>query len=307
MKSVAAASFFALVGAAAVSRFVPPLLPLETPLTGPSHPQAASLTVPSGISAQCSSYLTQLDSSSTLSSCTAALTSATTKFANGATGVSASDVSSALSSLCSPTVASTCSESTFRPVLSAFYSACTAELTSSPNTEVILMYDTIYGLVPFRNAMCVKDDSGAFCKGASSSAAASVQKVLGSTAAGVSFPNPAAWASSNIAYLFLTSPVTSAQCDTCTKGVLTAYTSFEADQSYAPGLGASVLFKGQTALYQSVNSVCTSSFLSGSVQAAGGIGNSVVGSANSAAGLATTGPLAAAFAALAAGAAVALF
>jgi hypothetical protein len=53
---------------------------------------------------------------------------------------------------------------------------------------------------------------------------------------------------------------------------MTAYINWESDSPYAPGLSQSTLLSTQNTLYGAVTSICGSSFLSGVVQAAGGLG-----------------------------------
>jgi hypothetical protein len=53
---------------------------------------------------------------------------------------------------------------------------------------------------------------------------------------------------------------------------MTSYINWETDCPYAPGLSSSVLLSTQNAVYSAVTSVCGSTFLSGVVQAAGGLG-----------------------------------
>jgi len=48
--------------------------------------------------------------------------------------------------------------------------------------------------------------------------------------------------------------------------------TFESNVAYAPGLGNSQILDTQPSLYDAVKSKCPASFLSGAVQAAGGLG-----------------------------------
>lgn len=50
-----------------------------------------------------------------------------------------------------------------------------------------------------------------------------------------------------------------------------AYTKQLSDVPYAPGLPNSQLLANEPALYSAINSVCGAAFLSGQVQAAGGL------------------------------------
>lgn len=209
-----------------------------------------------------------------------------------------------------------------RGVLAGFYAACTPELTGSANAAVVRMYDTIYMLTPFYDAVCTKNDAGQFCAAetaavASASASASapastpavngvplasVQQYLGATEGGATVPNATTFASSNVAFLFLQSSLgATAMCTTCTRNVLAAYISWETAMAYAPGLPRSQLLVGQTALYNSITSTCGPTFLNSAVQAAGSLGSGLTGSSKSAAVRASVGQagaLASAFGAL---------
>lgn len=52
---------------------------------------------------------------------------------------------------------------------------------------------------------------------------------------------------------------------------MTSYINFESNAPYAPGIASSSLLSQQTSVYNAITSVCGSNFLSGVVQAAGGI------------------------------------
>lgn len=49
--------------------------------------------------------------------------------------------------------------------------------------------------------------------------------------------------------------------------------TFESNVAYAPGLSSSQILDTQPPLYDAVKNKCPASFLSGAVQAAGGLGN----------------------------------
>lgn len=189
--------------------------------------------------------------------------------------------------------------------LASFAQACSAELVGDPVAMVRSTYDALYMINPFWNALCSKDDSGRYCatqSTASSSGSGSqgavdvvnsknedLQKYLWSPvpSAGLSrrdsaaiVPNATTFGSSNIAFLLLQPNLSeSLLCTTCTRNILTSYISFETDVPYACGLAQSTLFGGQPDLYNAVQSKCGGNFLSGAVQAAGGISGSLVGGA----------------------------
>jgi hypothetical protein len=172
-----------------------------------------------------------------------------------------------------------------RTTLASFYKACTAELTTSPNDKVKLIYDTYYTVSPMRSAICSKDDSGAYC-GANASgkdSAQAAQKFLGTTADGITSPNATTWVNNNVAFLFISKALSNSDCSVCTRNVANSYLTWESNASYGPGLGSSTLLKGQTDILSAINSVCGANFIGGSVNAAGGIGDSIAGKANGAA------------------------
>ncbi|KAI0354218.1 hypothetical protein OH77DRAFT_1426261 [Trametes cingulata] len=279
MKSIAAATLFASVVLA----------------------QSASL-IPSGISTQCSSFLTKFNQDSSLTSCTSAVINATSAFAPSTnasaatTTPSASAINTALNNVCGS--AASCPDTTIRSSLADFYDACTAELTSSPNQDVIRAYDVLYALTPLKNAICSKDDKGHYCvTQIAANSTASSSGVLSTIAKYVSTPlsgalsrratvqsvvavapNATTFANNNLLFLMLQPNMPSdSLCTSCTRSVLTSYISFESSTPYAPGLSNSLLLAPQTKLYQAVQDTCGSSFLSGAVAAAAGLSGGVTG------------------------------
>ncbi|KIJ60891.1 hypothetical protein HYDPIDRAFT_31771 [Hydnomerulius pinastri MD-312] len=272
--------------------------------------------IPSGISSNCSSYLTSLNNNADFASCTNPITSALSQFAPGAnaSGISTTTINSALNNLCSTTAFSACPDSTIRSQLGSFYAACAAELTSNPNVDVKRTYDTLYVLTPLRQAVCAKDDNGKYCAaelGSSSGAAGSVDAVnpeqsrkqelldqyLYSTAGEASpnmaarrrdvsnttaalIPNTTTYQDTNLVFMFLEPSMASAQlCTTCTREILTPYINFESSCPYAPGMSSSMLISGQPDLYNNITSKCGASFLGGAVQAAGGLSSGILSGA----------------------------
>ena len=135
--------------------------------------------IPSGIGSSCSSFLNEFNQDTTLTTCTAALITATGAFAPTtnatATTPSASDATTALAAVC--TASSAHSESSVPSKLADFYQACTDELTSSQNKDVIRTYDVLYSLIPLKNAICSKDDSGNYCVSSTSQLASIAQSI----------------------------------------------------------------------------------------------------------------------------------
>ena len=158
----------------------------------------------------------------------------------------------------------------------------------------------LYSLIPLKNAICSKDDSGNYCVSSIGSTTSQSASQLASIAQSISVPasattnarraaqvvaavapNATTFASNNLLFLLLQPTLAKdALCQTCTRNVITSYISFESSTPYAPGLAASVLLSGQSALYQAVQSTCGSTFLSGAVAAAAGLSGGVVGQAS---------------------------
>ncbi|KAH7911291.1 hypothetical protein BJ138DRAFT_1113340 [Hygrophoropsis aurantiaca] len=273
--------------------------------------------IPTGISDGCSSFLNTLNSNSGFSACTSPIISATQQFGPGGnetSGATTGSINSALNNLCSTSAFSACPDSTIGDQLTSFYSACSAELTSNPNTDVIRTYDVLYMLSPMRQAICSKDDNGKYCvteipSASNSDAAGNVdiettkdtsqknlwiwtgedpeadasstvtrRDVSNTTAALI--PNTTTFSATNLVFLFLEPTMSSTQlCTACTRNILTPYINFESKIPYGPGLGKSPCMSGQSALYNGVQGTCGANFLSGAVQAAGGISSGILNGA----------------------------
>lgn len=258
-------------------------------VTSVAFAQASSPLIPSGISQACTDFLNKLNNDKSLSDCTAALVNATSAYApgsNAATNSSAAKVGSALGGLCTSTIDDTCPDNLFGDKITSFYSACSAELTSNPNADVIRNYDVVYSMIPYRKAVCSKDDAGNYCSTQSklpdSTDQSLIQKTLAlpSTSAGM-LPNATTFSNLGLPFLFIQkSAPSSSLCTSCTRKVLNAYLNFESEIPYAPGLGKSPLLSTQVDLYNSVQSTCGSSFLSeaGVVKAAGGLSGGTLSS-----------------------------
>ncbi|GAA5843806.1 hypothetical protein JCM11251_001806 [Rhodosporidiobolus azoricus] len=135
-----------------------------------SHPSTSlsgtNPLIPSTLSSKCTTFLTTLNSDSTLASCTTPLLSALSAFvpSSDLTSYTSStaDISSALSTLCSPTTTAACSDSALRSTLTQFQGNCSAELNQK-NDVVLGLYDTLYVLTPLRQAVCTTDAAGGWC------------------------------------------------------------------------------------------------------------------------------------------------
>ncbi|KAH0834091.1 hypothetical protein J3R83DRAFT_11376 [Lanmaoa asiatica] len=271
--------------------------------------QSSNPFIPSGISTNCVNYLTSLNNNIDFIACTTPFTTALQQYAPGSTPTS-SAISNALNTLCASSAFSACSQNTVTAQLSAFYAACSGELTSIPNQEVKSTYDVLYSLVPLGLAICSKDDSGKYCATALSNSSSTGSVALvdseksqkqtllsqylyttpgsnslptrrdASNTTSALVPNTTTYQDTNLLFLFLEPSMPSSElCTTCTRNIMTPYITFESNCPYAPGMSNSLLFAGQLSLYNNITSKCGSSFLSGAVQAAGGLSSGLLSGA----------------------------
>lgn len=254
----------------------------------------AQSLVPSGISDGCSAFLKELNTDANLSKCTTALSTALTAFAPGASSANADAVAKGLDTLCGDSVASECPTGVFASKITGFYSACSEELTSKSNADVIKIYDVLYVVPAMRTAVCSKDDSGNWCAASATPAdgtsADSLQSALYTKNGETIVPNTSTFTKNNIPFLFAsTSSSKEALCTTCTRNVLNAYIQHESNLPYAPGLQKSQLLGSQTELFTAVTEKCGDNFMNSEVKAAGGLSagsNSLLGGSNGASSVA---------------------
>jgi len=245
--------------------------------------------------------LAKLDSDPQILSCTKAFTNAAANFGAGSNSgdASASAVNSALNTLC-PSL-SACSQSVIRGQLIDFYAACPSELSTSLNDDVVRAYDVLYVLYPLSKAVCTKDDSGSYCVFKTGSTTNTTKNLLASSGSTVSSPADDLWLpftskksrrgeqqviipnleqfkKENLAFLGIQSSLSADKlCLPCTRNVLNEYIQFTSSLPYAPGVANSPLMGGESELYKAVQEKCGAPFLSGSVQAAGGISGGILG------------------------------
>lgn len=139
-------------------------------------------------------------------------------------------------------------------------------------------------MIPLRTSVCSKDDSGTYCVLAPSGGTAETPNIdltqflvnkdsaLSRRAPTAVTPNVTTFHDNNIVFLFYNPDLdATALCTSCVRQVLTAYVTFESDIGYGPGLASSLFLDKQPALYEAVKNKCPAGFLSGAVQAAGGL------------------------------------
>ncbi|PPQ80328.1 hypothetical protein CVT25_003611 [Psilocybe cyanescens] len=284
-----------------VSALVSVALAQNSTASASSSASSAASTVnpliPSGISPTCLSFLQSLNSDSSLTSCLTSLSSATSAFAPGSsTTPSSAAVTAALGNLCTDSVTSACSESLIRSKITSFYTACTDELTTKRVDDAVKIYDVLYTILPLRTSVCSKDDTGSWCVMADTTTTREVSDEASGDSSTLSLaklmallytknsalqrratvsaivPNITTYHDTNLPFIFFKPSLDATRlCTTCSRNVLTAYINFESNVPYAPGLTASLLLSTQSDLYTAIQQKCPANFLSGAVQAAGGL------------------------------------
>jgi len=239
----------------------------------------ANPLIPSNISQGCSTFLNALNTNTQVSACTSALNIGLDGFAPGKTATaSAADIAKALETVCS---SNACPSNVMTQQLTAFYSACTPELTSDPVKEIVSLYDILYVISPMKEAVCSKGDDGKWCVMSSNTlggaSASEVQSSLYTQNGQTVIPNTSSFSENNVPFLLLKPELEKdVLCKACTRNVLTAYINHESNVPYAPGLGKSQLLQPQTALFNAVKEKCGDGFMDNQIKAAGGIGSNVI-------------------------------
>lgn len=244
---------------------------------------APSTLIPTGISSGCSTFMNSLNADSSIKTCTAPLLQATEYYTNATTGKSSSSDSKqylqeTLTRLCATSAG--CDSSIIRTRLSDFWIQCGDEIRAK-NKGVQDVYDVLYLINPFREAICSKDDDGNYCLTTVSSTAATGKRSVedeGDDDASSSSPISARQATtgddastsandidsgslsgSNIAFLFLQPNAGKDKlCSTCAQNILASYIQFETSIPYAIGLANSDILSGQSDLYKAGKKECGS-------------------------------------------------
>lgn len=241
---------------------------------------SSSIIPTTGVSSGCSSFLTTLNNDTAIQTCTAPLLSATQFYANATSAAknstaanttsSATALSSSLEKLCATNTG--CDSGLIRQLLSQFWTACDSEIRAK-NADVLAIYDVLYLLNPFHEAVCTRDDSNNYCVlniASDSASQNSTTKRSLSTEEGQLHRrqavasenlNGTSLGSSNIAFLFLkTISDKAVLCSSCAKNVMASYISFETSIPYAIGLANSNILGNQAALYKAMQDTCGADF-----------------------------------------------
>lgn len=122
--------------------------------------------IPSDASSGCQAYINVFNQNTAFSQCTDPLLSAVTQYTKatsqkGATPVSdANALTTALDALC--TAGAGCSAGQMKNIVRTFASDCLEDLVA-PRQDVVSLYDKLYLITPFQNALCAKDDKNDYC------------------------------------------------------------------------------------------------------------------------------------------------
>ncbi|GHJ88212.1 hypothetical protein NliqN6_4614 [Naganishia liquefaciens] len=127
--------------------------------------------IPANLTGSCTTYLHSLNVDAKFAQCIQPLSNITALFnpasgQNNASAYATSDITRTLANLCSNSAISSCSSSLVRSYLSQFYSACKNELQANDNGNAAVrdLYDFLYVVTPFRNAICTKNGaSSKYC------------------------------------------------------------------------------------------------------------------------------------------------
>lgn len=129
---------------------------------------STSSLIPTDISQACTDFMTKLNSDSSIQTCTAPLLSATQFYANATSAASSNSSSSGSASALTDSLSQLCDTNTgcdaglIRTYLAQFWTACSPEIRAK-NQGVLNVYDVLYLINPFHQAVCTKDDSNKYC------------------------------------------------------------------------------------------------------------------------------------------------
>lgn len=226
--------------------------------------------IPSDVSDQCRDLLLSIDEDEMFGECTARLIKAATMYANatqqGDVGKARQALRSTLDDTCSSNGG--CERSLIRNYIATFWDKCSDELEGG-NEAVKEIYDYVYMFVPFRDAVCSRDDDQYCVLGLVPQNLRAIKQLQASRAnamslaAGASAVNQTSDVLVDQAFLFL-SPASNEtiMCSKCSKEVLSAYVSFEMATPYALGIERSEVLGKQSHIVSHAQDLCGESFVS---------------------------------------------
>ena len=259
---------------------------------------AANVTaIPTNVSATCSTFLSTLNSDTTLDACTQPLLAATKYYSSNTTD-SSDQLNSTLSELCS--TSTICDANIIRQRLDEFWQNCHTDLQSK-NAVVQAMYDNLYMITPLVNSICSKDTNNDYCLKTIAKAAASSQRVPSTSTTNsrrdladdqkeeqeeedeadetvaelvkrqsaspdltglYNETETTGTPNTNAAFLFISSSSPkSILCSRCSQLILASYIKFETSIPYAIGLRTSEILAPQSDIYKAAKSDCGLDFV----------------------------------------------
>jgi len=252
--------------------------PASSSSSAPASSPTGNPLIPTGISSGCNAFLVKLNSNAELTKCFDTLINLTKAYAPGnTTAFSKASVTNTLNSVCGDTTNTQCPPSLIRSQLTDFYPACMDELVTNPNAGVVKIYEVLYALPGFKDAMCTKGDDGSYCAIVDRGAANVVLTRSLEARADALTPNTKAYSAANLPFLFIKPDMPKeALCTPCTRSIMSAWFNIESQLPFAPGFGSQTVLSGQPPLVAAITSTCGQNFFAGSVAAAGGLGANTV-------------------------------
>lgn len=245
--------------------------------------------IPTNISSSCYTLLTQLDEDHVFDQCTQPLINATNAFATSSQGAQPVSMTNALHGLCAANDG--CDRPLVRQFIAQFWDQCTDELEARQD-QIVQLYEYLYIFIPFRDAICSRNQQGDYCLAAlaPSMATDADSDMVQLYRRGVpdidandvesdaywervmpSIPRASTLAAKMPAlpqlqpqqiFFFLSgSSPKDTLCTECARHVLASYIRFELSAPYALGLDSSQVLQSQQAIFEQAKHVCGSDFV----------------------------------------------
>ncbi|WFD18655.1 hypothetical protein MCAP1_000862 [Malassezia caprae] len=262
-------------------------LAVQAAVNGTAMPMLA--LIPTNISSSCYTLLTQLNEDHVFDQCTQPLINATNAFATSSQGKEPVSMANALQGLC---VANDgCDRPLVRQFIAQFWDQCTDELEARQD-QIVQLYEYLYIFIPFRDAICSKNEQGDYCL---ADLAPSMANDAGSDMVQVyrrgvpdidanDVESDAYWErvmpsiprASKLAakvpslpqlqpqqvFFFLSgSSSKETLCTECARHVLASYIHFELSAPYALGIDSSQVLQSQQAIFEQAKRVCDDHFV----------------------------------------------
>ena len=265
------------------------LVPLAVQAAANATAMPVLALVPTNISSSCYTLLTQLDEDHVFDECTQPLINATNAFATSSQGPQPANMSSALQGLCAANDG--CDRTLVHQFIAQFWDQCADELEARQD-QVVQLYEYLYIFIPFRDAICSRNQQGDYCLSALAPSMAGDadtdmvqlyrrgvpdvdandvesdaywERVLpsiprASTLAAKAPDLPTLQPQQVFFFLSGSSPKDTL-CTECAHHVLASYIRFELSAPFALGLDSSPVLQSQQAIYEQAKKVCGASFV----------------------------------------------